>query len=185
VPVQFSVHVEPPRAGGRAQHAEWLAEGSGDPRAPLARALVEALRGARTIIVYHAPFEIGRLRELQEAVPELAEELGDVIARIVDLLPIVRAYVYHPDFGGRFSLKKVAPALVAGLRYDEMEIGEGGEASRALETLLLRPETMTTPERWRMREALRAYCEQDTLATMGVLQRLRELGTGGRRHDRR
>jgi predicted RecB family nuclease len=175
VPVQFSVHVEPRRAGGRAQHAEWLAEGSGDPRGPLAHALVAALRGARTIIVYHAPFEIGRLRELQEAVPELAEKLEDVIARVVDLLPIVREHVYHPDFGGRFSLKKVAPALVAGLRYDEMEIGEGGEASRALETLLLRPETMKRAERWRMREALRAYCAQDTLATMGVLQRLREL----------
>ena len=175
VPVQFSVHVEPRRGGGRAQHAEWLAEGSRDPRRPLAHALVAALRGARTIIVSHAPFEIGRLRELQEAVPELAEELEDVIGRIVDLLPIVRAYVYHPDFGGSFSLKKVAPALVDGLRYDEMEIGEGGEASRALEAMLLRPETKTKAERTRVRRALLAYCAQDTLATVGVLQRLREL----------
>lgn len=175
VPVQFSVHVEPRRSGGPLRHFEWLAEGAGDPRAPLAHALVEALRGARTIIVYHAPFEIGRLRELQEAVPELAEDLEDIIARVVDLLPIVRAYVYHPDFEGRFSLKKVAPALVAGLRYDEMEIGEGGEASRALEALLLRPETMKKAERGRVRKALLAYCKQDTLATMGVLRELREL----------
>lgn len=182
VPVQFSVLVEPRRAGGRAEHAEWLAEGPGDPRAPLARALVAALRGARTIVVYHAPFEIGRLRELQAAVPELAEELEDVIGRVVDLLPIVRGYVYHPDFGGRFSLKKVAPALVEGLRYDAMEIAEGGEASRALETLLLRPETMKAAERRRIREALRVYCAQDTLATMGVLKRLRELAkTNGRK----
>jgi hypothetical protein len=175
VPVQFSVHVEPRRAGGKLRHAAWLAEGSGDPRAPLAHALVDALRGARTIIVYHAPFEISRLRELAEAVPELAEELEDIVGRIVDLLPIVRAYVYHPDFGGRFSLKKVAPALVEGLRYDELEIGEGGAASRTLEALLLRPETMTKAERTRARRALYAYCEQDTLATVGVLERLREL----------
>lgn len=175
VPVQFSVHVEPRRAGERLQHVAWLAEGSGDPRAPLARALVDALSGAKTILVYHAPFEIGRLRELQEAVPDLAAELEDIIGRVVDLLPIVRAYVYHPDFGGRFSLKKVAPALVAGLRYDAMEIGEGGAASRALEGLLLRPEAMTNAERGRVREALLAYCEQDTLATLGVLARMREL----------
>jgi hypothetical protein len=129
----------------------------------------------RTIIVYHAPFEIGRLRELQEAVPELADDLEDIIGRVVDLLPIVRAYVYHPDFGGRFSLKRVAPALVEGLRYDAMEIGEGGHASRALEALLLRPETTTKAERTRVRKALLAYCAQDTLATLGVLQRLREL----------
>jgi hypothetical protein len=175
VPVQFSVHVEPRRAGGRLQHFEWLAEGSGDPRASLAHALVGALRGARTIIVYHAPFEIGRLRELQEAVPELADELEDIIERVVDLLPIVRAHVYHPDFGGSFSLKKVAPALVEGLRYDEMEIGDGGAATRALEALLLRPAAMPKAERARVRKALLAYCEQDTLATMGVLERLREL----------
>jgi predicted RecB family nuclease len=175
VPVQFSVHVEPRRGGGQARHVEWLAEGTGDPRAPLARALVEALRGARTIIVYHAPFEVGRLRELQEAVPELAGELESIIARVVDLLPMVRAYVYHPDFRGRFSLKKVAPALVEGLRYEGMEIGEGGEASRALEAMVLRPETMKRGERGRLRRALLAYCEQDTRATMGVLGRMREL----------
>jgi predicted RecB family nuclease len=173
--VQFSVHIEPRRAGGRLLHVEWLAEGSGDPRRPLAHALVAALRGARTVIAYHAPFEISRLRELQEVVPELEEELEEIIERVVDLLPIVRAHVYHPDFGGRFSLKKVAPALVEGLRYDELEIGEGGEASRTLEALLLRPETMTKARRVRVCKALLAYCEQDTLATMGVLRRVREL----------
>lgn len=175
VPVQFSVHVEASRSGGRLRHVAWLAEGSGDPRAPLARALVDALRGARTIIVYHAPFEIGRLRELQEAVPELAEDLEELIGRVVDLLPMVRAHVYHPDFGGSFSLKKVAPALVDGLRYDALEIGEFVEASRALEAMLLRPETMTKAERARTRRPLLAYCEQDTRSTVSVLQRLREL----------
>jgi predicted RecB family nuclease len=179
VPVQFSVHVEPRRSGSPLRHFEWLAQGSGDPRAPLAHALVEALRGAKTIIVYFAPFETSRLRELAEAVPELAGELEDIIGRVVDLLPIVREHVYHPDFGGRFSLKRVAPALVKGLRYDELEIGEGGEASRALEALLLRPEEQTKAERARTRRALLAYCEQDTLATFGVLRRLRALGRHG------
>lgn len=174
VPVQFSVHIEPRRAGEPPPHAAWLAEGSGDPRGPLAHALVDALRGARTIIVYHAPFEIGRLRELQAAVPELAHELEEIIERIVDLLPIVRAFVYHPEFRGGFSLKKVAPALVDGLSYEDMEIGEGGEASRTLEALLMRPETMGRRERTRVRKALLAYCAQDTVATMGVLRQLRE-----------
>lgn len=177
VPVQFSVHVErgPGAAPRPAHHVGWLAEGSADPRRPLAHALVRALRGTGSIVVYHAPFETGRLRELQAAVPELADDIERIIGRIVDLLPLVRAYVYHPAFRGRFSLKKVAPALVAGLRYDALDIGEGGEASRALEALLLRPETMSAPEQARIRNALLAYCAQDTLATMGVLQRLREL----------
>jgi hypothetical protein len=56
-----------------------------------------------------------------------------------------------------------------------MEIGEGGEASRALEAMVLRPETMKRGERGRLRRALLAYCGQDTRATMGVLGRMREL----------
>jgi hypothetical protein len=173
VPVQFSVHIEL-ESGGRPMHVAWLAEGPDDPRPGLARALVDALRGARTIVVYHQPFEESRLRELQDAVPELAKELERVIERLVDLLPIVRAHVDHPGFEGRFSLKKVAPALVPGLRYEDMEIGDGGTASRALEAMLLGPH-MTAAEKRRTRRALLAYCEQDTLATVGVLGRLREI----------
>ena len=175
VPVQFSVHIEPPsgvRRRPRPEHFEWLAEGPGDPRPALARALVEALRGARTVVVYHQPFEQARLRELQEAVPELARELGDVIDRLVDLLPIVRAHVDHPAFGGRYGLKSVAPVLVPGLRYDDLEIGDGAAASRTLEAMLLGPKTGRADAR---RAALLAYCEQDTLATMGVLAWLREV----------
>jgi len=57
--------------------------------------------------------------------------------RLVDLLPIVRSHVYHPDFGGSFSLKAVAPALVPGFTYDDLDIGNGGAASTALESLIL------------------------------------------------
>ena len=175
VPVQFSVHVE--KEDGTATHAAWLADGAGDPRESIARALLDALRGAGSIVVYHAPFEIGRLRELQQAVPALAGALEQVIVRIVDLLPIVRAHVYHRDFGGSFSLKRVAPALAAGLTYEGMEIAGGGEATAALERLLLheRTEGLAEEERERLRTALLAYCEKDTLATVAVLQRLREL----------
>lgn len=169
VPVQFSVHVEP------GIHHEWLAEGPGDPRPELARALVRALRGARSIVVYHQPFEEARLRELAAAVPESAAAIDRIIERLVDLLPIVRAYVKHPGFGGRFGLKHVAPVLVPGLRYDELEVADGGAASRALEAMLLGP-SVSEEETRKTRAALLAYCGQDTKATMGVLDWLRRAG---------
>jgi hypothetical protein len=168
VPVQFSVHVEPTRRGGETAHFEWLAEGAGDPRPGLARALVRALEGTGSIVVYSQQFEEGRLRELQVAVPELADELEDIIDRLFDPLPILRAHVQHPGFEGSFSLKNVAPAVVPGLRYDDMEIGDGGTASRTLEAMLLGPKRSAAENR-RTREALLSYCEQDTRATMGVL----------------
>jgi predicted RecB family nuclease len=174
IPVQFSVHVEPARRGGETRHFEWLAERADDPRPALARALVRALRGAGSIVVYSQPFEEGRLRELQEAVPDLAEELQSIIDRLFDLLPVMRAHVRHPGFEGHFSLKNVAPALVPHLRYDEMEIGDGGTASRTLEAMLLGPR-LKAAENQRTRRALLSYCQQDTRATMGVLAWLREV----------
>jgi len=177
VPVQFSAHIEPTRRGGRARHHEWLADGRDDPRPGIARALVDALAGAGSIIAWHKPFESGRLQELQEAVPELADELQGVIDRLVDLLPITRKHVKHPAFGGSYSLKAVAPVLVPGLRYDEMEIGEGGAASRVLASMLLGPE-MSAADKGATRKALLAYCAQDTSATMGVLAWLRKATSG-------
>ena len=100
--------------------------------------------------------------------PDLADELQRVIDRLVDLLPIVRKNVEHPGFRGSYSLKAVAPAVVPGLRYDYMEIGDGGTASRTLAAFLLGPK-IPVAEKRATRKALLTYCEQDTWATMGVL----------------
>ncbi|MGD1149357.1 MAG: DUF2779 domain-containing protein [Thermoanaerobaculaceae bacterium] len=110
VPVQFSCDRLAP--DGAVAHHEWLADGPGDPRPELARALVAACRGARTVVAYNAGFERGRIEMLASSVPELAEDLLDIAARLADLLPVVREHVYHPDFHGSFSLKSVLPALV-------------------------------------------------------------------------
>jgi predicted RecB family nuclease len=48
VPVQFSCHVE--AAPSEHTHQEWLAEGPGDPREPLATALIEACKGAKAVV---------------------------------------------------------------------------------------------------------------------------------------
>lgn len=51
---------------------------------------------------------------LAAAVPSRRAALGKVAGRLVDLLPIVRDHVYHPDFLGSFSQKSVLPALCRG-----------------------------------------------------------------------
>ena len=50
----------------------------------------------------------------------------------MDLLPVVRNHVYHPDFGGGFGLKSVLPAMVPELRYDNLAIGDDETASLEL-----------------------------------------------------
>lgn len=183
VAVQLSCHVE--TKGGKLRHAEWLADGPRDPREAFARALIESVDGAATIVAYNAPFERGRIEEVKAAVPRLARALDDVISRLVDLLPIVRRNVYHPDFGGSFSLKSVLPALVPSMSYADLEIADGGTASAELHRLMF-DQAMPARERAKLREALLEYCRTDTLAMVELVKALRGLagpGTAGRRRS--
>jgi hypothetical protein len=98
-------------------------------------------------------------------------EIENIQERLWDLLPVVKRHVYHPDFRGSFSIKSVLPALVPGMTYDQMEVAEGGQAGLAWDQML-RGEC-DPAERKRLRLALLAYCQQDTLAMVRILERLR------------
>jgi hypothetical protein len=173
VPVQMSCHVHGVR--GRAEHHEHLAAGAGDPREALANAVVRACAGARSVVAYNAGFEAKCLEHLAEAVPRLRKPLRSIRERLVDLLPVVRDHVYHPDFGGGFGLKAVLPALVPELAYDDLDIADGDTASSALEALLLAPESMGAAEREKLREDLLDYCERDTEALVALTEQLRTI----------
>jgi len=171
VPVQFSCHVQD-AAGGMTRHA-WLAEGSGDPRPTLAERLIAACEGARTIVAYNAPFERNCIRQLADAVPHLAAQLESSAERLVDLFPVVRNHVYHPDFGGSFSLKRVVPALVPEARYDGLAISEGETASLELARLLFHGDVMAPAAKERLRRELLEYCHLDTWGLVKLLECLR------------
>ena len=173
VPVQFSVHVE--ERGRGMVHREWIADGPCDPRPALAEALVAACAGTRKVVAYYASFERDCLRHLAEAVPALANELERIERKLIDLLPVVRNHVYHPDFGGSFSIKRTLPALVPGLSYADLKIQEGETASVELQRLMLEGDEMLPEEKAGLREALRRYCERDTWAMVKMLEKLRSL----------
>jgi predicted RecB family nuclease len=175
VPVQLSCHLE--EESGQYRHLEWLANSPEDPRPALAQFLIECCAGARTIVAYNAAYEADCLRHLAKALPQWASELADIERRLVDLLPLVRDYVYHPGFQGSFSLKRVLPGLVPELRYEGMDIAEGRTASGELAELLFSGAS-DPQERSMVREALLAYCKQDTWAMVCLLRRLRELAIG-------
>jgi predicted RecB family nuclease len=173
VPVQLSCHVRGPD-GSVVAHS-WLADGDEDPRRALAEKLLEVCGGAKTIVAYNASFEKQCIRLLADALPDLATRLQKLESKLVDLLPVVRDHVYHPEFGGSFSLKSVLPALVPDLGYDDLEIQDGETASAALVAILLEPETLDTSERGALRAALLRYCERDTLAMVRLHERLVEM----------
>src|SRR5438477_790517 len=130
---QFSYHERQP--DGRYTHAAFLAEGPDDARPPLAAAMVRATAHADRVVMYTS-FEKTRIRELQRAVPELAGELAALEAKLIDLHPVVKNCVYHPDFLGSFSLKDILTPLVPELTYDDLVIVDGRVASVEIARLL-------------------------------------------------
>jgi len=174
-PAQFSYHEA--NGDGTYKHAEYLAEGPKDCRPELARLMVAATDHAEGVLTYSG-FEKTRIRDLQKAVPELRAELEELEGKLIDLLPIVRENVYHPDFLGSFSLKEVLPALVPELTYSDLVIVDGLVASVEIARLLFVAGKIPKEEHDRVRQDLLNYCERDTWAMVKVLERLRELSVG-------
>ena len=169
---QFSYHEA--RGDGSYSHVGHLAEGSHDARPELARAMLAATAGAERVVMYTS-FERTRIRSLQKSVPDLAPGLKELEDKLIDLHPVIRDNVYHPDFHGSFSLKYVLSPLVPGLTYDDLVIVDGLVASVEIARLLFVAQKISPEERDRVRKDLLDYCERDTWAMVRLLERLREL----------
>ena len=172
IPFQWSLHRR--EDTGTAAHHEFLADGRADPRRTFAETLIAQARdGNRPILVY-SDFESEVLADLARALPDLAADLQALRARLRDLLAIVRAHVYHPDFHGSFSLKTVAPALVPGFGYADLAaIRDGAQAT--VEFARLAAGEPGGDDEARVRAALRAYCARDTEALVRLHDALRAL----------
>ena len=166
VPFLFSVHTE--RNGAPPEHTDYLHEQDDDPRPRLADRLLEAV-GTEGSICTYSSYERQVLNTLAEALPDRADELAAVSARLFDLLPVVRNTWYHPEFRGSFSIKNVLPVLVPGMGYGDLAVPDGQTAStRYMQAL----RSTDRGERRRTFADLRAYCERDTLAMVRMHQAL-------------
>lgn len=151
----------------------------------LATRVIDPCSEARTVVAYNAPFERTAIEGLATAVPHLTGSLQALVGRMRDLLPIVRDHVYHPGFGGSFSLKPVVASLIPELAYDDLEVADGGAASAALEALLFERPRMAEPEVNRLRASLLRYCERDTQAMATLVGLLRVRATTRRSRESR
>jgi predicted RecB family nuclease len=169
IPFQWSVHVQR-QPGTAPEHFEFLATDRSDPRQAFISALCDALGDRGSIVVYHQQFESQRLLDLALWLPEFTGRISKIQRRLWDLLPIVRNYVYHPQFAGSYSLKSVLPALVPEMTYQGMEVADGQAAGLAWESLI--GGDCSEAERQQKRKALLDYCGQDTLGMVALLERL-------------
>jgi hypothetical protein len=166
---------------GERTHAEFLAEGPvdpsmppDDPREPIALAMLDATRNADRVVVYTS-FEGTRIKELAEHLPHLAEPLRALRDKLWDLNPVIANNVYHPGFGGSYSLKNILEPLVPGLNYSDLVIIDGKVASVEIARLLFVSGRIPPAERDKTRRDLLDYCERDTFATVRLVERLMEI----------
>ena len=171
LPFQWSVHVQR-QPGAEPEHYEFLATDASDSRHEFISSLCAVLGETGSIVVYSS-FESQRLTELGSWVPESADRIGAIQARLFDLLPVVREHTYHPAYAGSYSIKSVLPALVPEMSYEGMEVANGQEAGLAWESLVRGG--LGRGECDRIRKALLDYCGLDTLAMVKLLDRLRIL----------
>ena len=159
---------------GTYSHSEFLAEGPEDARPILAEAMIEATANAERVLMYSS-FERTQIRALKQAVPHLEQELAALDEKLIDLLPVVRNYVYHPGFQGSFSLKYILNPLVPELTYNDLVIVDGLVASVKIARLLFVAGKIQPDQIEQTRQDLLEYCKRDTWGTVKLLERLREL----------
>jgi hypothetical protein len=168
---QWSLHRLAAEGEGEPEHFEFLADGPDDPQPEVARSLVEILGRDSSPVLVYSPYEKTCLRKLAKRVPELAGELEAIVDRLVDLYPIVKAHVYHPDLLGSFSIKKVGPAFAPAVTHADLEGVSDGTAAMGAFARIAGGEP-DAAEKEAARQSLLAYCKMDTLALLELYRAL-------------
>jgi hypothetical protein len=171
IPFQYSLHTLK-RKGGKLYHSDFLAEPNQDPRKALIEQLLEEIPEDACVLTFNQSFEIGVLKALAELYPRKSKRIMKLIDNIRDLMvPFRSRDAYHWQMQGSYSIKKVLPAFVPEMSYDSLEISNGGMAMEAWHLMCA---AQSAEELATIRRNLLAYCEQDTVAMVRLLEVLEE-----------
>lgn len=167
IPFQFSAHFL--SRSGNLEHREFIDLSGADPSRVFAESLIAACGEKGPVFVYNASFETARIKELSERFPRLKKSLLAINERVVDLRPIAEQHYYHPSQQGSWSLKRVLPAVVPDLRYDQLEgVQDGGMVMDAyLESI---SSDTAGARKSEIEQHLLEYCKLDTYAMVRLWQ---------------
>lgn len=173
IPFQYSLHtLDNPDSEPR--HLEFLHIDNSDPSLDFSKSLEKNIGNQGSIIVWHKDFECGRNRELGERLPEFKNFFNDINGRIYDLETIFKKQHHvHKDYKGSSSIKQILPVLVPSLKYDDLEIKEGGTAAEKWNRLTTTE--LDNEEKEFITENLKAYCKLDTYAMYAIWKKLYKL----------
>ena len=169
---QYSLHIKT-SPDSEVIHKEYLADPKNDPRTDFVKRLIEDCGETGDILVYNIGFERTKTKDLIEPFPEYADELKNIIKRLKDLMiPFQKKWFYTPQMKGKHSIKKVLPALIPEMSYDDLDIQEGGTASNTFKTMIERTFEGNENE---VRKQLLEYCKLDTFSMVKILEELNSI----------
>ena len=170
VPFQYSLHIlrEP---NGELKHREYLHRDVSNPMPNLIDSLMENVGDEGSILVWYESYEKTRNNEMAEMYPDAASFLNAFNDRIIDLMkPFSQNMVRDEAFLGSSSIKKVLPALIPDLSYDDLGVQEGEAAARRWKEVTLGE--VSDSECAKVYSDLIEYCKLDTLAMVKIHQKL-------------
>jgi hypothetical protein len=160
-------------SGTEPLHKEFLHEGIDDPSRAFVDSLKKDVGRIGTVVVWNKKFECGRNDELARRIPEARPFLEDLNSRVYDLMDIFsKQYHVHKDFRGSTSIKAVLPVLIPELKYDDLDIREGGTASQRWNEMT--SGDLSEIERVKIAKNLKDYCELDTFAMYRIWKYLND-----------
>ena len=166
LPFQWSCHIE--RADGTQEHTEFLDTSGNAPMRTFAESLIAAMENDGPIIVY-GTFESTVLNKLNQFCPDLEAQLQNIIDRLVNLLPLLRSYYYHPAMKGSWSIKAVLPTVAPHLDYLQLDDVQNGTLAQMAYLEITDPKTDPIKRDQKIRNLLK-YCELDTQAMVEVVR---------------
>ena len=173
IPFQFSLHIlrDP---DGELEHVEYLHEECTDPTEKIATLLKKHIKPGGTIIAWHKSFEIGVNQEIGERLPAFKPFFDQMNNSFYDLKEIFQKQHYvHHKFRGSASLKKVLPAIVSKVGYEDLDIQEGGGAADAWWKMI---SSVAPPDKAaKIAKNLKIYCGVDTYAMYAIWKHLHKL----------
>lgn len=132
---------------------------------------MSALSGDAPIITWNVAFERSVIGELAEHLPDRREALQSIQERLVDLMPVFQKWYLHPDCSGSASIKVVGKAVLGeAASYGNLPVAAGDEAYLAWHRLVFEKNADA-----KTAEHLEAYCAQDTLLPLKLIDELRKL----------
>jgi len=173
VTFQYSLHIQREQ-DGEIEHYEYLHRDTSNPIPHLLESLSQHIQPSGSVLVWYEAFEKSRNSEMAAVYGHYTHFLEELNARIIDLMvPFSEEMVIDPQFMGSSSIKAVLPVFNPNLSYKDLNIQEGGTASRLWQQAVF--DKHKTIDSAKIFGDLVKYCERDTFAMVEIHDQLRQL----------